>query len=582
MNTAERPMYKWKDLPWQEIERAVFKLQKRIYRASQRGDTKTVHKLQRLLMKSWAAKCLTVRRVTQDNQGKKTAGVDGVKSLTPIQRIALVEDLNLDQKTQPTRRVWIPKPGAKDERRGLGIPTIANRALQALVKLALEPEWEAKFEPNSYGFRPGRAGQDAIAAIFNAIHSKAKFVLDADITKCFDRIQHEALIEKLATFPVFNRIIRSWLKAGIMEGNQLFSTTAGTPQGSIVSPLLANIALHGLETAIKTAITTLNLPKGKKLSKREPTVIRYADDFVILHEDLTVIEKCKQVTQEWLGDLDLELKPSKTSISHTLHKHEGKVGFNFLGWTIRQFPVGKTHSGFDTRHHPLSFKTIIKPAKEALSRHLVKLKEVIGQHKAKPQHLLIKRLNPIIRGWSNYFMNGVSKATFYKADHLTYQKLQSWAKHRHPNKSGHWRSRKYWHTIGNNHWTFASAKGEVLYQHSQTPIVRYVKVKERRSPFDGDWVYWSSRLGHYPGVSAREAKLLKEQKGKCSWCKLYFKDSDLLEIDHIIPKAKGGKDGYGNQQILHRHCHDKKTHQDKLGVLEVPMTKVIQLRSGMR
>jgi RNA-directed DNA polymerase len=242
MDTVQKPMYKWKELPFKKIERTVFKLQKRIYRASQRGDTKTVHKLQKLLMKSWSGRCLAVRKVTQDNQGKKTAGIDGMKSLTPQQRTALVKELNLNQKAQPVRRVWIPKPGSKDEKRGLGIPTMANRALQALAKLGLEPQWEAHFEPNSYGFRPGRSTHDAIEAIFNAIDKKAKYVLDADIAKCFDNIGQKALLSKLSTYPTLGRAIKTWLEAGIMEGNQLFPTKEGTPQGSPLSPLLANVA----------------------------------------------------------------------------------------------------------------------------------------------------------------------------------------------------------------------------------------------------------------------------------------------------------------------------------------------------
>lgn len=205
MNT-ELPMYKWNEIPWQKLERNVFKLQKRIYKASRRGDVKTVRRLQKLLTKSWAAKCLSVRRVTQDNQGKKTAGVDGVKSLTPKQRLTLVNQLKLSTKAAPTRRVWIPKPG-KEEKRPLGIPTMYDRALQALVKLALEPEWEARFEPNSYGFRPGRSSHDAIQAIYIAIRQKHKYVLDADIAKCFDKINHEQLLKKLNTYPTLRRQI---------------------------------------------------------------------------------------------------------------------------------------------------------------------------------------------------------------------------------------------------------------------------------------------------------------------------------------------------------------------------------------
>ncbi len=192
--TSFKTTVEWHEINWRKSERIVYKLQKRIYQASNQGDVKTVRKLQRILMKSWYARILAVRKVTQDNQGKKTAGVDGVKSLTPKQRISLSEKLKLDTKVKPTRRVWIPKPGT-DEKRLLGIPTIHDRALQSLVKLALEPEWEAIFEPNSYGFRPGRSCHDANEAIFSAIHNKAKYVLDADIAKCFDRINHEALLK---------------------------------------------------------------------------------------------------------------------------------------------------------------------------------------------------------------------------------------------------------------------------------------------------------------------------------------------------------------------------------------------------
>lgn len=194
MSTVQQPMYEWKDLPWKDIERRVFKLQKRIYRASLRGDVKVVHRLQKLLLKSWSAKSLATRRVTQDNRGKKTAGIDGVKALTSQERTDLVNRLNLKLKAQPVRRVWIPKPGSQ-EKRGLGIPVMQDRALQALVKLALEPEWEAKFEANSHGFRPGRSCHDALTAIRNSIMFKPKYVLDADIAKCFDRINHETLLE---------------------------------------------------------------------------------------------------------------------------------------------------------------------------------------------------------------------------------------------------------------------------------------------------------------------------------------------------------------------------------------------------
>ncbi len=334
MSTAPLPVYEWQDLSWKSIEKQVFKLQKRIYQASQRDDPRTVHNLQRLLMRSWAARCLAVRKVTQDNRGKKTAGVDGQKALSPPQRLQLVQTLHLSEHPRPTRRVWIEKRGTT-EKRPLGIPTIRNRAEQALAKLALEPEWEAKFEPNSYGFRPGRSCHDAIAAIFASIKHQAKYVLDADIAKCFDRINHQALLDKLHTFPSLRRVIRAWLQAGVVDGAEFMPTIEGTPQGGVLSPLLANIALHGLEMAIVSAF-----PK-----RQPPRVIRYADDFVVLHPDLTVIEQAQHVARDWLAGMGLELKPSKTQITHTRHSHNAQVGFDFLGFHIRQYPVGARHSG---------------------------------------------------------------------------------------------------------------------------------------------------------------------------------------------------------------------------------------------
>ncbi|WP_333182288.1 group II intron reverse transcriptase/maturase [Microcoleus sp. B3-D7] len=572
MNTVIQPMYEWNLIPWQKLEKKVFKLQKRIYKASQRGDVKTLRRLQKLLMSSWSAKCIAVRRVTQDNQGKKTAGVDGVKSLTPNQRLNLIGELKLGAKVSPTRRVWIPKPG-REEKRPLGIPTMKDRALQALVKQALEPEWEARFEPNSYGFRPGRSCQDAVQAIYNAIRYKAKYVLDADIAKCFDHINHQALLEKLNTSPKTRRQIRSWLRAGVMDGKQLFPTFEGTPQGGVISPLLANIALHGMEERVKAYAETLEMryPNGKKMPKRDKrtslNLIRYADDFVILHEDITVVQECKELISEWLKGIGLELKPSKTRTAHTLKEFEGeKSGFDFLGFNIKQVKVGKYRTDLNTKKEPLGFITLITPSQIKVQEHYKHVAEVIDAHKAAPQSGLIKNLNPIIRGWANYYSTQVSKKIYSHLDFQVYWKLRSWAKRRHPQKTGKWITKKYWQSINGDNWVFATRQEGKnflrLQKHDATPIKRHVKVKSEASPYDGNLVYWSSRMGEHPEMPKRTASLLKKQNGKCAHCKMYFRDEDVIELDHEIPKSKGGKDSYENWQLLHRHCHDTKTATD--------------------
>lgn len=549
MNTVEQPMYKWQDLPWKKIERTVFKLQKRIYRASQRGDTQTVHNLQRLLINAWSAKCLAVRRVTQDNQGKNTAGVDGIKSLTPQQRLALVDQLSLSQKALPLRRVWIDKTGTT-EQRPLSIPCLVDRAAQALAKMALEPEWEARFEANSYGFRPGRSAHDAIEAIFKAICQKAKYVLDADIAKCFDRINHEALLAKLQTFPTLRRAIRAWLEAGVMDGTELFPTTEGTPQGGVISPLLANIALHGLETAITSAYPNAH-------------IVRYADDLVALHPEAEVIEQIQQTMTEWLAQMGLELKPSKTRMAHTLNPVQGQVGFDFLGFHIRQHRVGRTHSGKSGGRNPkrLGFKTLIEPSQAAQHKHYQTLKTVIEAHPTTAQARLIGQLNPIIRGWTAYYATVNAKKTFAKMAHLTFLRLKRWARRRHNRQSWQKIIRKYWHPEQGK-WTFAPPNGKPLYHHTHTPIKRHIKVKGTKSPYDGDWVYWAKRSGAQPGLPKRIATLLKRQAGQCLHCELYFKSGDQLEVDHIIPRSDGGQDGYHNWQLLHRHCHHQKSAQE--------------------
>jgi len=299
-----------------------------------------------------------------------------------------------------------------------------------------------------------------------------------------------------------------------------------------------------------------------------PQLIRYADDFVILHEDVRVVQRCQGIISEWLEDMGLELKPSKTRLVHTLKEHDQeRPGFDFLGFNIRQYAVGKTHTAKSNQGKLLGFKTIITPAKRSQREHHRQLVEIVKAHRTAPQAALISRLNPIIRGWSNYYSTVVSKEIFSEQDAHLYRKLKAWGKRRHSQKSEDWVSKKYWHERNGRNWIFAAKNGDdeigTLLLHTAIPIVRHVKVKGQTSPFDGNLVYWSIRRGQHPETPKRVAKLLKRQKGKCTHCNLVFRSGDIMEVDHKIPKSKGGKDTYTNWQLLHRHCHDTKTAKDK-------------------
>lgn len=341
MSQMETGWYRWESVNWRKLEHSNYKLQRRIYQASANGDVRKTHNLQRLLIKSKGAKLLAVRKVAQKNNGKKTAGIDGVKSLNPTQRLMLANDLNLSGKSSPVRRVWIPKTG-KNQRRPLGIPIISDRAKQALVKLALEPEWEAKFEANSYGFRPGRSCQDAIEAIFLSIHKSNNYALDADIKGCFDNIDHLKLLKKLNTFPKLYCVIKGWLKAGIMEGDVFVRPKRGTPQGGVISPLMANIALHGIEMDTKNALKRDLFQHLKERYNRKDMgraltmlrIIRYADDFVVMHESRDIIDKAKKYIENWLKNIGLQLNVEKTRIVHTLRTID-KTQPGSISWGLR-------------------------------------------------------------------------------------------------------------------------------------------------------------------------------------------------------------------------------------------------------
>ncbi|MDT9192309.1 MAG: group II intron reverse transcriptase/maturase [Limnospira sp. PMC 1291.21] len=566
-------------MPWAKVQRKVFKLQKRIFQAAKSGQDAKARRLQRLLVKSYYARLLAVRRVTQDNRGRKTAGVDGMRASSPRQRFEIVENIKGNLKAKPLRRVWIPKPG-RDEKRPLGIPTIQDRARQALVKSALEPEWESRFEDTSYGFRPGRSAHDAISRIFQSINKGGYYILDADIAKCFDRINHEYILSKIHCPNSLKRDLKSWLKAGVLDNGIFEDTEAGTPQGGVISPLLANIALDGMARLIETMYPKV---KGVKI---KATGIRYADDFVVISPSLEIIEQCKTAISEWLKPIGLEIKPEKTRICHTLNpiEYDGKLeepGFDFLGFNIRQYPAGKYKTGKTggAASRPIGHKTHIKPSNKAVKAHTEVIKDAIKHLKTAPQSALISELNPIIRGWSNYYSGVVSTKTFKKQDYIVWQMLRAWTVSR-CGKANYEKLNNYFRKgtvkLSNGKerhesWLFKTKDGLHLWKHNWTPIVRHTIIRPDATPYDGNWTYWATRKGQAIDTPTRVAKLLKKQKGKCAWCRQYFTPSDLVEVDHIIPRNHGGKDEYKNLQLLHRHCHDDKTALDNANAVSLTM-----------
>ena len=612
---------RWRDIPWRKLERKVWKLQKRIYQASRRvaqlSDeievikqklatankqarrreyreaiprheanlsnanaekakiSKKIRLLQKLLMKSRAAKLLATRRVTQENLGKKTAGVDGVKALSPRQRWELAKELRIDGKAMPTRRKWINKPG-KQEKRPLGIPVMRDRAKQKLAELALDPEWEARFEPNSYGFRKGRSCHDAIKAIWDCICQRPKWVLDADIAKCFDRINHSALLQKLNTTPALSRQIKAWLRGGVLDDMKYFDTNEGTPQGGVISPLLANVALHGMENRIKQAFPLKTIEvKGKYAGSINPAqLIRYADDLLIIHDDLEVIQQAQKIVAEHLNGVGLEWNPKKTRITHTLGGgEEYETGFDFLGWSIRQLEAGKNQEYNASkkkvkRYDRLGFHfhTVITPSKKKVQAHLEKLHSLVlvGKAKAMSQAALIKGLNSVIRGWANYNRTINSKETFSKLDSLLFKMLWRWAVRRHPKWGKKRIKNRYWPNGegSTRNWEFIDKKsGTSLLKYADTKVIspmtkdQYVKVVGDRSPYDENVAYWAARLGEHPELSLKLSKFLKRQKGKCTHCGLDFRHGDQMEIHHIDGCHHNNK--WNNLSLVHLVCHDR-------------------------
>jgi len=554
----------WKDIQWSTIETNVFRLQLRIYRAANEQEFEKMYKLQNLLISSKSAKFLAVRKVTQDNAGKKTPGVDKILIKTPAERFALANKLTLDGKSSPIKRIYIPK--LDGGQRPLGISTIEDRAKQMLAYLALCPQWEANFEAGSYGFRPGRSVLDAMEAVYLAINRKPKWVLDADISKCFDRINHEYLITKCNTFPDMRQQIRAWLNAGILDADEYIFPEVGTPQGGVISPLLANIALHGLRYELDAYINTL--PGPKRENRNTCAYIRYADDLILMYPNRETLEALKDITKKFLEPIGLELHPIKTRLVHTRDwRNDTPPGFTFLGFdVVQKRKWNRMREVFTKRSSKQDFITLITPSLEGIKRHKLKLRDTIRQYRGIDQEKLIYKLNPIIRGWALSKRTQVSTKIFQDIDAYVFLHLWKWARKRHPKMSKIKLKQKYWHIVDKRNWVFGIKRdGEVKIQlqtHTKIPILRHAKVDRTASPFDGNFIYWATRTGKSALIPPNKARLIIEHKGRCGICGNYFLPDDIIERDHIVPKALGGKNRRDNVQAAHRYCHLSKTGAD--------------------
>lgn len=544
--TKEHSYTTWADIKWHDVEGNVRRLQERIYRAATNKAWRTVKNLQKLLVRATSNKLLAIRRITQENQGKHTAGIDGVVYDTPEARWKLFQEgLSLKgYKPKPVRRVYIPKDNGKQ--RPLGIPTGKDRVMQAIVKAALEPEWEARFEANSYGFRPGRCTMDAVTAIHITMSRKdcSQWVLDADISGCFDNIDHGPLLAKL---PVFTTTLRQWLKAGVVEVGFFSPTDTGTPQGGVISPLLANVALDGMERLFDAEYSDgrPKAPAFRKGSNRRIAAIRYADDFVITAPTREVLETyARPRVEAFLHERGLALSEAKTRIVHITE------GFNFLGFHIRKF--GKQGT------------LLTVPQKEKVLKHVRAIRSYLDAHKQTRSVEVIKTLNPVIRGWANYYRHSAAKDVFQKVRHAQWQMLWNWAKRRHPNKSSKWVKARYFRSDG--YWTFQEEGKAELVKPDKTPITRFAKIRGRHSPYDPALKeYWIERKKQQVGretYAKQRLMLLQRQEYRCALCHIQFIPGETIETDHIIPTSQGGTDNLENKRLVHPRCHRQRHQKD--------------------
>ncbi|CAG9199043.1 Group II intron reverse transcriptase/maturase [Paraburkholderia sabiae] len=534
----------WYAVDWRQVERNVRGMQIRIAKATREGDWRRVKALQRMLTRTLSAKLYAVRRVTQ-NQGARTAGIDRELWDSPESRWAAIGKLKRrGYKPLPLRRVFIPKANGKE--RPLGIPTMRDRAMQALYLLALEPVAESTSDPNSYGFRLNRSTADAMAQIRVCTSRKdsSRWVLEADIHGFFDNINHDWLVTHV---PMDRTILRKWLKAGLVYQGQLQATEAGTPQGGIISPTLANVTLNGLERDLIAHLRVkfgIGKAKGLKVN-----VVRYADDFVITGDSKEILEhEVRPWVEAFLAVRGLQLSEAKTQITHV------DDGFDFLGWHFRKY----------------SGTLIIKPSRKNAYAFYHKVADTISSNKTVTQANLIRLLNPMLRGWAQYHHHVSAKQTYSRMEYLIFGRLQRWSKRRHPKKTTAWVREKYFHSIGSRQWVFGvpvvredgTRTLHELYSLSGTAIRYPTKIKGEFNPFDPAWEQYSEKLRQdrmWDLMRYRKqwARLYMSQSGLCAHCGCALTEETGWHDHHLEYRMHGGSDALSNRVLLHPHCHQQ-------------------------
>jgi len=542
----------WHTIDWYAVHRTVRRLQARMVKAVQAGRWGKVRALQHLLTHSFSGKALAVKRVTS-NDGNKTPGVDRIIWDTPEKKADATHELRQrGYRPRPLRRIYIPKNDGTARQRPLSIPTMHDRAMQALYLLALDPIAETLGDPNSYGFRTERSTADAMEQCFNALARKhsPQWILEGDIRACFDGISHAWL---MAHIPMDHTMLWKWLKAGFVDKQVLYPTEAGVPQGGIASPVIANLALDGLERLLRAHYP----PNTRRAQQAKVNLVRYADDFIITGSSSERLEQeVKPLVEQFLRQRGLELSPEKTRMTHI------EDGFDFLGQQVRKY----------------AGKLLIKPARKNVKAFLGKVRHIVKANKQATTGNLIAQLNPVIRGWANYHRHVVSKTTFFHVDTAIFKVLWSWATRRHPKKPGRWIATKYFRTRNGRNWTFVGTRvGKGGQPHELTlcragdvPIKRHVKIKGTANPYDPQWeVYFEERLRvkmtHDLKGRRQLLYLWKQQDGLCPVCHQKITKLTGWHNHHIVWRTYGGSERAANRVLLHPNCH-RQVHSHTLDV----------------